>query len=292
MDAYVAAKARIFQALGGHGTKVLNADDLTFQHYNTIPSEQTIAYSPAKQLKNIRANATESRATLTLNGQPYELTLGIPGAHNLANALCAMSAAMAIGIDPKNAAQALQSFRGAGGRMERIEAGQPFTVFVDFTVTPAAYLHTLSSARTIAGQHRLLVLTGSCGDRMPEKRPEVGALCARFADIVAVTNEDPYSENPEKIIDEVLAGIPQTFPRFIGQEARIQAATLPARYCIRISDRLETIRFLFREAKPGDVVLLCGKGTDVTMMTARGQIPWNEREIAFRELQTLGNASS
>ena len=148
--------------------------------------------------------------------------------------------------------------------MEMIEGPQSFSVFVDFTVTPAAYEKTLSALRSfLAPGNRLLVLTGSCGDRMREKRPSVGRICSEYADVVVVTNEDPYTEDPEKIIDEVWQGIDQS-----RTDAR------------RISDRMEAISLILHEAKEGDIVLLCGKGSDTTMMTAQGQIPWNEREIA------------
>jgi UDP-N-acetylmuramoyl-L-alanyl-D-glutamate--2,6-diaminopimelate ligase len=115
---------------------------------------------------------------------------------------------------------------------------------------------------------RLLVLTGSCGDRMKEKRPVVGKIVSAYADVMVVANEDPYSEDPEKIIDEVWAGIDRAHTK-----------------AHRIFDRREAIAFLLKEAKPGDTVLLCGKGSDTTMWVKGGQIPWNEREIVREMLQ-------
>src|SRR3989338_9194135 len=136
------------------------------------------------------------------------LHLPIPGAFNLENALCAIASCYAAGIDILASARALSAFTGAPGRFEVIEAGQPFTVIVDFTVTPNAYRKTLAAARTLVKPSgRLLVLCGSCGDRMPQKRPEIGRICSQLADLTVVTNEDPYTEDPEKIIDEVWAGI-------------------------------------------------------------------------------------
>jgi UDP-N-acetylmuramoyl-L-alanyl-D-glutamate--2,6-diaminopimelate ligase len=97
---------------------------------------------------------------------------------------------------------------------------------------------------------------------MKEKRPVVGKIVSELADVMAVANEDPYTEDPEKIIDEVWAGIDQSKTK-----------------AHRIFDRLEAIKFLLKEAKPGDAVVLCGKGSDTTMWVKNGQIPWNEREI-------------
>ena len=153
--------------------------------------------------------------------------------------------------------------------MESIDAGQPFSVYVDFTVTPNAYRKTLTALREmIEPGRRILVLAGSCGDRMREKRPHVGRICSELADIVVIANEDPYTEDPQKIIEEVWAGVDQS-----QTEAH------------RIFDRREAIAFLLKEAKPGDAILLCGKGSDTTMMTGEGQSPWDEREIVREMLK-------
>ena len=170
---------------------------------------------------------------------------------------------MAVTIPLAQATTALSSFPGIPGRMERINEGQNFHVFIDFTVTPASYARTLGTLADTAKHMnvRLLVLMGSCGDRMKEKRPDIGRIASTYADTIVVTNEDPYTEDPEKIIDDVLATIE------------------PAK-AHRIVDRAEAIRWIFDEAKPGDIVILCGKGSDTTMWTAKGRVPWNEREIA------------
>jgi UDP-N-acetylmuramoyl-L-alanyl-D-glutamate--2,6-diaminopimelate ligase len=154
-------------------------------------------------------------------------------------------------------------------------------------VTPQSYNATLSTLRSgLAPGKRLLVLLGSCGDRMKEKRPVVGGIAARLADIMIVTNEDPYTEDPEKIIDDVLSGVPKTTPIY----EETVPSNAPAKYCLRVSDRGIAIRTILRLAKSGDAVILCGKGSDTTMMVRHGQIPWNEREIAREELKKLASA--
>ena len=174
-----------------------------------------------------------------------------------------------------DAVRALRTFKGIPGRMERVSGSHEFSVFIDFTVTPQSYESTLSTLRpTLASGARLLVLTGSCGDRMKEKRPLVGNIVSRYADVMVVTNEDPYTEDPEKIIDEVWEGIDHTKTK-----------------AHRIFDRRKAIRFLLGQAKKSDIVLLCGKGSDTTMWTKLGQIPWNEREIVQEELRSLDTSS-
>lgn len=285
MEEYAKAKALVFRSMRGHGVKVLNGDDHTYALFQTIPSDRTIVYSPKTQLSRASEDANGVAADLAIGNVHARLTLPMHGMFNLENALCAVTCAEALGLSAESAAKSLSTFHGAGGRMEEVLAGQPFRVFVDFTVTPAAYERTLQSARRMA-TGRVLVLTGSCGDRMKEKRPLVGKLCAEHADIVAVTNEDPYTEDPEAIIDDVLSGIPASVTVY----RESVPGSRPQRFCVRISDRLKAIRFLLKEARAGDIVLLCGKGADVTMMTAKGQIPWNEREIAAAELRKIVSA--
>ncbi len=255
MGEYLRAKSRLFAMLRGAGAAVLNASD---------PSYETLAKFCTNLQRGLAIQMLTYDETI---GHPLpvsSLHLQIPGTFNIENALCAITCASACGIRIADAADALASFKGVPGRMERIEAGQPFAVYVDFTVTPTSYEKTLSTLKSMLQPGgRLLVLTGSCGDRMKEKRPIVGRIVSTYADVTVVANEDPYTEDPEKIIDEVWAGIDHEKTK-----------------AYRIVDRRSAIEFLFQEAKPGDIVILCGKGSDTMMWVKRGQIPWNEREIA------------
>lgn len=284
MDRYRRDKGILFRMLGGRGIKVLNADDGSYGLYRGIPSKKTVTYSvhapessEGTLLWMTRMFELPAGAEAILHAQVEEqeyihpLRLKIPGAFNLENAMCAVGCAIALSIDFEKAAEALSDFTGVPGRMEKIDEGQPFSVYVDFTVTPVAYEKTLKALRALTPKgKRILVLTGSCGDRMREKRPLVGKVCGELADVVVVTNEDPYTEDPQKIIDEVWSGIDQSCT-----EAH------------RIFDRLEAIKFIFSKAGPGDSVILCAKGSDTTMWVRDGQIPWNEREIARETLRQL-----
>lgn len=122
---------------------------------------------------------------------------------------------------------------------------------------------------------------------MKEKRPVVGKLCAELADVVVVTNEDPYTEDPEKIIDDVLSGVPPSMQIFRGADAVPPHTSPLQKSCVRISDRQQAIAFILREARKGDIVLLCGKGADITMMVSTGQVPWIERDIVQTALRSL-----
>lgn len=302
MDEYVRAKGLLFRMLKKGGIKVLNTMDKTYERYAEIPTDKTYTYGTAADrapwamnsamrhgntdllmsAQNITSYPTHTEALIectlspltTHHSQPadsLQLTLPLPGAFNVENALCAIGCAHAAGVDTRQSIAALASFTGIPGRLERIDEGQPFAVFVDFTVTPQSYEHTLHTLVSILPDgKRLLVLTGSCGDRMQEKRPVIGRIVSAYADVTVVTNEDPYTEDPEKIIDEVWAGV---------YEHATEAH--------RISDRKEAIAFLLKKAQPGDIVILCGKGSDTTMWVKDGQIPWNERAIVRDMLRNM-----
>lgn len=304
MEAYIDAKGLLFRMLRKKsGVKALNADDRSYGQFLKIQTPWTIHCSsrrsfdqPTQQtecglwMTNQTSTTEKISAVLhgNINQESLEVALPMSGTYNLKNALTAIACAHAVNVPLESAVQALMTFQGVSGRMERITAGQDFSVFIDFTVTPQSYKTTLESLRaTLSDGQRLLVLTGSCGDRMREKRPVVGAICAELADVVVITNEDPYTEDPEKIIDEVLAGIPPSMRIYDGTDS-VQVGESPLqKACIRISDRRSAIAFILREARTGDVVLLCGKGSDVTMMTADGQIPWVERDIVRKELGAM-----
>lgn len=288
MEAYLDAKATLFRMLRGRGAKVLNRDDVSWKTLASFPSSRTVSYAkrdlldPGDLFLGIASSEISTRGTHAIvvchhsdkKREQATLELPLPGAFNVDNALCAIGCAMGIGVSFVDAVNALATFHGIPGRMERIDAGQPFAVFVDFTVTPASYQRTLETLRTmLSPEGRLLVLAGSCGDRMKEKRPVVGKIVGELSDVAVIANEDPYTEDPEKIIDEVMAGME-------GTKAKTH----------RIFDRRKAIKFLLKEAKKDDIVVLCGKGSDTTMWMKDGQVEWNEREVVREELKKLKQA--
>ncbi len=274
MEEYLKAKKILFRMLRGKGTKVLNGDDRSYKDLIDVRSFRTIVTSASPKHGAIMVgtatllwlDADDGKTMVHVESghketERHPLSLQIPGGFNRMNALTAMGCAIGCGVSPAEALDALATFPGIPGRMERIDEGQPFKVYVDFTVTPQSYESTLSALKAEC-QGRLLVLAGSCGDRMKEKRPVVGKIVSEYADVAVIANEDPYTEDPRKIIDEVWAGM---------DHAKTQGH--------RIFDRGEAIAFLLKEAKPGDTVVFCGKGSDTTMWLADGKVPWNERQI-------------
>lgn len=275
MEQYRRDKGKLFHMLKGKGTKVLNSADETYVLYSSIPSSETITFG--KEGSDLwvtdvasLSNGCHSKLHTDLGGVG-DLVLCIPGTFNLENAQCAIGCAMALGIPLETCIDALGSFHGVEGRLQRIEEGQPFNVYVDFTVTPGAYRRTLETLRgmTSAGK-RVLVLASSCGNRMPEKRPMIGKIVSDLADIVVITSDETYGEPHRKIMDEIWSGIDQD-----------------ATMSFRVPDRREAIKFILAQAQEGDSVALCGMGGLTTMMTEKGQIPWDEAKITREVLRSL-----
>lgn len=274
MEEYMRAKKILFRMLRGKGTKVLNGDDRSYKDLIDVRSFRTVVTSASPKHGAIVVGTATLLWLEEENGgnivhvesghkeqERHPLSLQIPGGFNRMNALTAVGCAIGCGVGVGEALESLVNFPGIPGRMEAIDEGQPFKAYVDFTVTPKSYESTLSALKADC-RGRLLVLAGSCGDRMKEKRPVVGKIVSEYADVAVITNEDPYTEDPRAIIDEVWNGM---------DHSKVEAH--------RIFDRREAIEFLLKEAKPDDTVVFCGKGSDTTMWLKDGQVPWNERQI-------------
>lgn len=274
MDQYRKDKGIMFEKLRGVGVKVLNGNDDSFDMYKAIPTEGTLVYGPKGSnlsLSDVHATDNTCSATLHIDSHTDTLHLNVPGTYNLDNALCAIGCALSVGIPLAECLQALKTFAPLPGRMERIDEGQSFSVYVDFAVSPQSYQKSLEALQKVVdGKGRVMVLCSSCGNRMEEKRPIIGNICSEMADVVVVTEDETYGEDPHKVLDEVWAGVDQS-----KTEAH------------KIFDRTEAISYLFKNAKKGDAIVLCGMGPFSTFTKIEGRIPWDEREVARRLLREL-----
>jgi UDP-N-acetylmuramoyl-L-alanyl-D-glutamate--2,6-diaminopimelate ligase len=205
-----------------------------------------------------------------LRGAPVELPLH--GRHNVANAVCAAAVADWLGVDPATVAAGLSATPTVAGRFELVDEGQPFTVAVDYAHTPDALQAVLDAAREQADSAggRVVVVFGCGGDKDRAKRPEMGRIAAASADVVVVTSDNPRSEDPQAIIDEVLAGVPAA----PGADVR------------RVVDRAEAIHHATREARDHDVVVIAGKGHEATQVLADREVPFDDRLVAAEALRT------
>jgi UDP-N-acetylmuramoyl-L-alanyl-D-glutamate--2,6-diaminopimelate ligase len=213
--------------------------------------------------------------------------LRLAGRFNVYNALGAIALGEALELDPAIVRAALGAVEGVTGRMERIDRGQPFGVVVDYAHSPASLekvLDVLAPMAAAAGGG-LIAVFGSAGERDVRKRPMMGRIAAQRCRLVVVTNEDPRGEDEMAIIDQIVAGAEAA------ADATEPAAAQPAGSrpeVLRIPDRRAAIEAAFARARPGDWVLLAGKGHEQTIIMPDGPVPWDERSEAIRALERLG----
>jgi UDP-N-acetylmuramoyl-L-alanyl-D-glutamate--2,6-diaminopimelate ligase len=195
------------------------------------------------------------------------IELKLRGRFNVENALGAVAAARLLGIEDDAIARGLESVRGVPGRFESIDEGQPFDVIVDYAHKPFALESVLHAARELASG-RVLCVFGCGGDRDREKRPQMGRIATEFADVVIVTNDNPRNEDPQEIIDAIVAGA--------AGDVEVEP------------DRAAAIAKAIEAADEGDVVLIAGKGAEQGQEFADRTIPFDDRESAREALRTLG----
>jgi UDP-N-acetylmuramoyl-L-alanyl-D-glutamate--2,6-diaminopimelate ligase len=192
------------------------------------------------------------------------------GEHNVSNLLAAAATGLALGLPPETIAGALGGVRGVPGRFEQVEAGQPFLVVVDYAHTPDALERVLATARKLT-RGRLAAVFGCGGDRDRTKRPLMGEIAARLADRVWVTSDNPRSERPAAIIDEILVGV----RRAITEGARW--ATEP--------DRRRAIAAALEWAREGDTVVIAGKGHETYQVIGAEVLDFDDRDVARQLLK-------
>jgi len=205
-------------------------------------------------------------------GMERRVKLRLAARFNVENALVAATTALALGLPADDALRGLSAAEGVPGRFEAVRAGQPFAVLVDYSHTPDSLENALHAARSIAAG-RVLVVFGCGGDRDRGKRPLMGGIAARLADRTYVTSDNPRSEDPEAIIAEILAGVPE--------EPHGTTAVEP--------DRRRAIELAVAEARAGDVVLIAGKGHEQGQTFADRKLPFDDRLVAAEALRHLGH---
>ncbi|MGI8462147.1 MAG: UDP-N-acetylmuramoyl-L-alanyl-D-glutamate--2,6-diaminopimelate ligase [Solirubrobacterales bacterium] len=277
MDDYFAAKRLLFAPEVGEPPRdsIVNVDD----PYGARLAEEigAIGFSAAGADAAYRAvdvtfDIAGSRFCCVSPSGEADVELPLPGHFNVENALAAIATSAAIGVDLDTAAVALARAERVPGRLEPVDEGQEYSVLVDYAHTPDSLENVLSAARKLTDA-RLICVFGCGGDRDRAKRPLMGAIGAELADLAIVTSDNPRSEPPESIIDEVLAGIPGA-----GEAENVLVET----------DRRAAIAFAFERAGSADVVVIAGKGHEQGQEFEGGRkIPFDDREVARDELRRL-----
>ena len=268
MEDYFAAKAALFTPERA-GVAVLNADDAWGRRLleNVRVPSRPFTLAHAAELE-----VGPSGSTFRWQGHRVRLRLG--GTFNVANALAAATAARELGADPGAIAEGLSSVASVPGRFETVSAGQPFRVLVDYAHTPASLEQVLVAARDSAGSGgHVLVVFGCGGERDTAKRPAMGEVATRRADVAVLTSDNPRGEDPLAIIEEVRAG-----------------ALRPETLVVE-PDRRAAIALALRRAGPGDVVVVAGKGHETVQVVGGAAIPFDDRVVVREELERAHLAS-
>ncbi|MEQ1872106.1 MAG: UDP-N-acetylmuramoyl-L-alanyl-D-glutamate--2,6-diaminopimelate ligase [Ilumatobacteraceae bacterium] len=268
IEKYFAAKASLFRPeLSAQG--VANVDDPRGRHLvDNAPIPMT-EFS-MRDISNLVVTPTSHK----YGWRGAEVSVGIGGAFNAMNSLAAATAAAALDIPTEVIASGLANAPAVPGRFEPVHAGQLFDVIVDFAHTPDGLREALPAARA-AAVGRVIAVFGCGGDRDREKRPEMGAVAAQLADLVVVTSDNPRSEDPLAIIDAVIAGVPADYRKRVVSEP----------------DRRRAFAAAFQMAKPGDVVVIAGKGHETTQTIGGAVNPFDDHAVAqalLREIEQLG----
>ena len=302
-EKYRAAKMKLFAGLeysrrktiiGGKiaKTSVVNLDDKNADYFLRFGADKKYGFgignkelrTKNKGVKMIEArdieNKEDSVSFFVFDGSTSLATpslsrgslflIPIIGNFNANNALAATTVAISQGINLDIAIAALKKITGIPGRMEFIQK-QPFYVIVDLAHTPPAIEKVYQAVKKLLKSidNKIITVFGAAGGgRDHWKRPELGRLAARYCDKIILTNEDPYDENPQKIVDEIFGGIFQEAQNKVEQ----------------ILDRRQAIKHALKSAMPGDIVLLLGKGTEPNMVFADKKIPWDDRVVVREEL--------
>ncbi|MGD0121436.1 MAG: UDP-N-acetylmuramoyl-L-alanyl-D-glutamate--2,6-diaminopimelate ligase [Candidatus Limnocylindrales bacterium] len=297
-EAYRDAKLSLFRRLGLDApakrtarpwprVAIVNADDPAAQLFVEAAREagaSVLTYGETAtadvRALDVAEGARSMRINVATPGWRGGVELRLAGRFNVHNALAAIALGEALGLDGGTVRAALASVEGVPGRMERVDCGQPFGVVVDYAHSPASLEKVLGVLAPIAaaGGGGLIAVFGSAGERDVRKRPMMGRIAAERCRVVVVANEDPRGEDAMAIIDEIAAGAE-------GSDGP------PDREILRIADRRKAIEAAFERARPGDVVLLAGKGHEQTIIMADGPMPWDERSEAVRALERLGYRS-
>jgi UDP-N-acetylmuramoyl-L-alanyl-D-glutamate--2,6-diaminopimelate ligase len=266
MERYFAAKARLFAA-GRCTAGVVNVDDV---HGRLLLDAAEIPMSTFSLSDVSDVEIGPTHHAYTWRGR--RVRVGIGGRFNVRNSLAAASAAEVLDVPLDAIVDGLAAAGPVPGRFEPVDAGQGFTVVVDYAHTPDGLVEVLTTAREVAAGGRVIVVFGCGGDRDREKRSEMGEAASRLADVVVVTSDNPRSEDPDSIIAEVVAGVP----------AERAARLVPVE-----PDRRTAIGVALRAARSGDVVLIAGKGHETTQTIGDSVIAFDDRQVARELLEAL-----
>ncbi len=271
MEAYRQAKGLLFKKLKERdGCAVLNVDDPNWRYFSQQTQTGSLTYSlndPHADFFTTNFICTPDRSLIDLATPAGEMKLDFKliGESNIYNALASVATGFALKLDPDTIKSGLEAVTSIPGRMERIQAGQDFNIWIDYGHTPHAFERLLKTARKLT-KKRLLFLFGCGGDRDQGKRPLMGKVASQYADLIFLTEDNPRSEDPEVIVQQIMHGIEE--------KGKVRV----------IIDRREGIKKALEIAQPGDTLILAGKGHEDYQMVGNKKIHFSDKETVLELL--------
>ncbi|MCH5170062.1 MAG: UDP-N-acetylmuramoyl-L-alanyl-D-glutamate--2,6-diaminopimelate ligase [Oscillospiraceae bacterium] len=262
MENYISAKLLLFR---NSDFAVINVDDKNiYENKSRIACRQITVSLKDRIADYFAQNIVSTSAGVEfelLHDKIYKAFIPIPGIYNVYNAMCAVAVCSELGVDTQKCLDAIKCFSGVEGRCEKIPTNRDFTVIIDYAHTPDGFQNVISSAREFT-ENRIITVFGCGGDRDKSKRAIMGKIASELSDVVFVTDDNPRTENPVRIICDILEGM----------------SGAKCHYAV-VSDRKDAIGFALEIAEKGDTVLILGKGHEKYQITAKGKIPFDEKQI-------------
>lgn len=268
MEAYFEAKALLFED-GYTDRAVINVDDPYGRRLRDRLELDVLTFGADADISLRRADVGEDGSAVALRtpAGDVEFSTHLVGPYNVSNCMCAIGMALHCGIGLEACASGIEQLSNVPGRLERIDAGQPFLALVDYAHTPDALEKALGACRELATS-RVIVVFGCGGDRDRAKRPQMGEIATRLADLTIITSDNPRSEDPDAIVAEIEMG-----------------ASRAGGVYRTVVDRTEAIAAALEEASGGDVVLVAGKGHEQGQQFADRTIPFDDRDVVRHLLE-------
>lgn len=271
-EAYLYAKGLLFAQMGNtfsNKVAVMNADDAASHELSRMTIADIVTYG-VKEQADVRASAIEMNAsgtsfTLSAFGEDLTISMRLIGMFSVYNALAAAAAALVSGVSLEGIKQSLEQIKGVAGRFETVDGGQDFTVIVDYAHTSDSLENVLKTVTDFA-KKRIIALVGCGGDRDRTKRPVMAQIAVKYANRAIFTSDNPRSEDPEQIINEMIAGV---------KDGQYEV----------IVDRETAIKQAISEAEAGDIIVIAGKGHETYQILKDQTIHFDDREIARQAIK-------
>jgi len=272
MENYAKAKSKLFAMKPDF--IILNRDDKWYDYFNKFKArKQSLTYGKNKEsnicLTDVKLNQSSSKLVVEINGESLKIDTNLSGEFNAYNTLAASAAANALSIENKSIVKGLANLQSVPGRMQRLDFGQKYNIFVDYAHTPDALEKVLTTLQDIT-KGKVIIVFGATGDRDRSKRPTMGKIMSENADITIITDDEPYTEDPASIRQSIEQGI-----------------TSPKAKIYNIGNRRKAINKALKLAKAGDSIILAGIGNQSYRVIGSQKQPWQEHIVAQEEFDRI-----